>query len=301
MVTLLILALVFAGLALALAARAVVLPRLRAEESLGQIAAYGYRQSTAAEAEDEPVLPNLAGRLGALVGGRDAERREAETRKLLLASGAWGITPASFIGYRALAAIVLGLSVALLMAAAGTGALWVILAAGYATVAGWVLPLFILKSRARDRAERIEIELPELIDLLVVTLEAGLGFAAALQRSAERTRGPLVDEMKLTLHEHTLGLTIEQALRNFLDRVDAPAVRSFVRAIAQSETLGVSIADVMRELAGDMRIRRRQIIQEKAQKAPIKILFPLAFLIMPAMFIVVLFPGLYSILDTLGG
>ncbi len=140
-----------------------------------------------------------------------------------------------------------------------------------------------------------------MIDLLVVTLEAGLGFAAALQRSAERMRGPLAAEMRLVLHENSLGLTSEQALRNFLGRCDALAVRGFVRAVTQSETLGVSIAQVMRELAGDMRMRRRQIIEEKAQKAPIKILFPLAFLILPAIFVVVLFPGLYNIIETLGG
>ena len=118
---------------------------------------------------------------------------------------------------------------------------------------------------------------------------------------AERMEGPLADELRLTLREQNLGLSLDRALRNMLERCDAPAVRAFVRAVAQGEVLGISLGQIMRELAGDMRTRRRQIVQEKAHKAPIKILFPLLFLILPSIFVVVLFPGLYSIMQTLSG
>ena len=132
-----------------------------------------------------------------------------------------------------------------------------------------------------------------------MTLEAGVGFNAALQRSSERMTGPLGDEIRLTLREHHLGLGMDGALTNLLDRCDIPSIRAFVRSIIQSEALGVSIGQVMRELAGDMRKRRRQIIEEKAQKAPIKMLFPLAFMILPALLLIMLFPGLYSLVQTL--
>jgi len=295
----LIIAIVSVGLALALAARAAALPRMRAEESLGQIEAYGYRQPSAADAERTAVLPKLATRLGALLHGSAAEKREADAKKLLLSAGLWNITPASFVGYRVLASFGLAVFLAWLVANAGSSAGLLLFMAVYGGLTGWFAPIFILKSRARRRIERIEIELPELIDLLVVTLEAGLSFNQALMRSVERMRGPLGNEIRLALREHNLGLTMEQALKNMLERCDAPAVRAFVRAVNQSESLGVSIAQVMRDLAGDLRKRRRQIIEEKAQKAPLKMLFPLCFLILPTIFIVVLFPGLYSMFQTL--
>ena len=92
---------------------------------------------------------------------------------------------------------------------------------------------------------------------------------------------------------------MNQALTNLLERCDVPSIRAFVRSIIQSEALGVSIGQVMRDLAADMRMRRRQIIEEKAQKAPIKILFPLAFMILPSLLLILLFPGLYSLVQTL--
>ena len=188
-----------------------------------------------------------------------------------------------------------------LMASGGSSPVMVVGGGVYAGGIAWLIPGFLLKRRATARLERIELELAELIDLLVVTLEAGLGFTAALQRAGERMQGPLGDEIRLTLREHNLGLSLDQALKKMLDRCDAPATRAFVRAVTQGEALGISIGQVMRDLAGDLRDRRRQIVQEKAQKAPVKLLFPLAFLILPVIFVVVLFPGLYQIVQTLGG
>ena len=298
----LITAIVSVGLALALAARAVALPRMRAEESLGQIEGYGYRQAgDTDEGERTALLPKLAQRLGERMHGSAADKRAEEARKLLLSAGIYGVSPASFVGYRVLATVALAAFSAYVISSGNVSSGVAALVAVYAGVMGWFAPLSILKSRARRRLERIEIELPELIDLLVVTLEAGLSFNAALQRSVERMRGPLGDEIRLALREHNLGLETEQALQNMLERCDAPAVRAFVRAVSQGESLGISIAQVMRELAADLRTRRRQIIEEKAQKAPIKILFPLCFLILPSVFIVVLFPGMYNIVQTLGG
>ena len=302
MVSLLIIALLSAGMAVALVARGAILPRMRAEESLGQIEAYGYNQAAVEELEGrQAVLPDFAARLGELFRGEGAQKREAEAQRLLLSAGVWSVSPATFTGYRLLAAVATAFVCLWMVLQSGSSAGLAVAVGAYASVVGWISPVTYLKARARRRLERIEIELPELIDLLVVTLESGLAFAAALQRSTDRVRGPLGEEIRLALREQNLGLTTEHALQNMLARCDAPAVRAFVRAVNQGETLGISIGQVMRELAGDLRTRRRQIIEEKAHKAPIKMLFPLAFLILPAIFVVVLFPGMYEIIQTLDG
>ena len=302
MVLTLLIALGLAGVAMALLARAAALPRIRADENVGRIAAYGYQGAgTATAPERTPMFPQLAARVGTLLSRGAPAKHYEELRNTLLAAGAWRTTPATVQGYRAILAVGLGLLALWAAAKGGWSPLVAVVVVGYGFATGWVVPLFLLKSRARRRTERIEVELPELIDRLVVTLEAGIGFNAALQRSGERMSGPLGEELRLTLHEHELGLTMQAALANLLRRCDVPSIRAFVRAVTQSEQLGISIGHVMRELSSDIRKRRRQIIEERAQKAPIKILFPLAFLILPALLLVVLFPGIYNIVTTFGG
>jgi len=147
--------------------------------------------------------------------------------------------------------------------------------------------------------QQIDFELPELVDLLVVTVEAGLGFAGSLHVASERISGPLGQELRLTIQEQNMGLTLVEALENFLGRVNTPGVRMFARSIAQGETMGVSTGQIMRNLALEMRKRQRAYAEERAQKAPIKILFPILFLIMPSLFIVILLPVFIRIADAL--
>ena len=158
------------------------------------------------------------------------------------------------------------------------------------TMMGWYLPYVRVQRRARLRIEQIDREVPELVDLLVTTVEAGVGFAAGLQLASRSIEGPLGQELRLALREQSLGLTPEEALRNLSLRVDSPATRAFTQALVQGESLGVSIGTILRDLAYDMRKRRRQAAEERAQKTPTKILFPLIALILPAMFIVTLGP-----------
>ena len=167
--------------------------------------------------------------------------------------------------------------------------------------AGWFLPLQVVKDQAIRRLDEIDYQLPELIDLLVVTVEAGLGFVGSLQTAATRISGPLGEEIRLTLQEQSMGLSMQEALLSMLDRVDTASMRSFVRSVVQGETLGVSIGQIMRDLAGEMRRRRKASAEERAQKAPIKILFPLVFLIFPAMFVVLLGPALIQFLHAVSG
>jgi tight adherence protein C len=130
-------------------------------------------------------------------------------------------------------------------------------------------------------------------------VEAGIGFSGSLRIAGERIEGPLGEELRLALQEQAMGLTTNESLRNVLERVETPGMRSFVRSILQGETLGVSIGQILRNVANDMRKRRRALAEERAQKAPIKILFPLVFMIFPAIFVIILGPAIYSIMDTL--
>jgi tight adherence protein C len=299
MALLLIFGLLLAGTAVALVARAALLPRIRADKNIGRIATYGYAGDTTVEAPDrESWVARIAAAVGTVMERSASSERREEVRKLLLAAGSWETKPSTVLGYRALGTALLG-TLTLWSTSKSWSPVFVVVGTAYAAGLGWFGPMFVLRMRARRRTERIELELPELIDLLVVTLEAGVGFTAALTRATEQMKGPLGDEVRLTLREHNLGLAMDRALGNFLERCDVPAVRAFVRSVVQSEALGVSIGAVMRDLSKEMRARRRQIIEEKAMKAPVKILFPLAFLILPALLIIVLYPGLVNLLQTL--
>ena len=134
---------------------------------------------------------------------------------------------------------------------------------------------------------------------------AGLGLYtavnAAMQLASGRIRGPLGDELRLTLQEQRLGLSTGAALANLMGRCDTPSMRSFVRSVSQGEALGVSIGAILRNLALETRKRRRAHAEERAQKAPVKILFPLVFLIFPPIFIVVLFPAAHNFTSAFGG
>jgi tight adherence protein C len=218
-----------------------------------------------------------------------------------MAAGLYSMTPKRFIGYRALSAICVPVAGLWLVATLGLPLPIAVIAMVFAVFAGWSTPTVILHRRMESRFEAVEMELPELIDLLVVTVESGLGFNGALQVAATRVQGPLGDELRLALQEQTMGLSVEEALRNMLDRCETPSMRAFVRSVLQGETLGVSIGQILRGLADEMRKRRKANAEERAQRAPIKILFPLIFLIFPAMFIVLLGPAIFSMGDAFGG
>jgi tight adherence protein C len=297
----LVVGLLLVGVAVALALRAAAMPRIGADRRLGQIGAYGFGAADgegASGAEPAGGVRRVAERLG----GASAARfglDESGMRRDLMAAGMYSITPAEFIGYRLLGTGFLSLF--LLWWTSSHGPLTrVVLLTCIGVVAGWFGPAVYVKHKARLRFEEIERGLPELVDLLVVTVEAGLGLSSSMQLAATRISGPLGDELRLTLQEQRMGLSTTESLSNMLGRCETPSMRSFVRSILQGETLGVSIGNIMRNLAADMRIRRRQSAEQRAQKAPVKILFPLVFFIFPPMFIVLLFPAAYNFMETFG-
>ena len=298
MILLALLALALAGVAVVALIRLLTLSRTRIAAHLDDVDAYGYGAAAPALSPEEPVegrnpLAAIAGRLGNLVAGRIGAAREDELRKLLLAAGMYSASARTVLGYRVLAAAMLsGLGVLM-----GGNALLRVAMAGLFAACGWVLPVMFVRSRAKQRALEIDRETPNMIDQIVVTLEAGIGFSAALRTSANRLGGPLGEEMRLALQEQRMGAPLSESLQQLRERVESANLQSFVRAVVQGERLGVSIGQVMRDLAVDMRKRRRQMAEERAQKTPVKLLLPLVFLILPTIFIVVLVPPLLTMIN----
>ena len=303
MILILILGLLLVGGAVALILQGWRFSHARTAESIEQIGAYGFSAERHVEAPPDQrtgAVAKIADRVGSLAPSVAAGGQRA-IRKELIAAGLYDTSPRMIVWYRILLAGGLPLLWLWLAAVTGFPVAMVVIGVLFLAFTGWILPMLVLKRRARQRTEAIDYELPELIDLLVVTLEAGISFVASLQLAAERLAGPLGVELRITLQEQRMGLTTNEALKGMLDRADTPGMRTFVRSVVQGETLGTSTGQIMRNLAGEMRKRRRSLAEERAQKAPIKILFPLVFLIFPAMFIVLLGPVVYSFGKIFGG
>lgn len=293
-----LLALLLAGIAVAALLRLLTMSRARMVAHLDDVGAYGYAAAVPAlapqaPADDRSVLPSIGVRLGNLVAGRMGAAREDKLRKLLLAAGIYSASARTVLGYRVLVAVVLP-AVGVLI---GGNVVLRVAMAGVLAVVGWRLPILFLGRRAKQRALEIDRETPDLIDQIVVSLEAGIGFSAALRTAANRLGGPLGEEMRLALQEQRMGASLTESLQQLRERVASANLHSFVRAIVQGERLGVSIGQVMRDLAVDMRKRRRQMAEERAQKTPVKLLLPLVFLILPTIFIVVLVPPLITMMN----
>jgi tight adherence protein C len=243
---------------------------------------------------------SAAAGIGLILSERLNVINEERLRKNLIAAGMYQTTPRQIIGYSLLCALAFPALGVWMAVAAGSSATLAILAAIFLAIVGWVAPGFIVQQRAEGRLYRIDRAMPELIDLLVVTVEAGLSLSAALQLAGERMKGPLGDELRIVLQEQRMGLTPVQALENMVNRCPTPAVESFARAMMQGQALGVSVGQILRSLAIEMRKRRRAAAEQQAQKAPIKMLFPLVFMIFPALFVVILGPAVVSIFHAIG-
>lgn len=164
-------------------------------------------------------------------------------------------------------------------------------------VVGFFGPSLYLHQLGYDRAQRLQRELPDALDLMTISVESGLGFDAAVQQVAQNTDGPLAEEFARMLREMQLGLGRAEALRSLADRTNVDDLRSFVSAMVQADTFGVPVAQVLRVQTGEMRTKRRQRAEEKAQQVPVKITIPLIFCILPALFVAVMGPAVLNILD----
>lgn len=163
---------------------------------------------------------------------------------------------------------------------------------------GFRFPDIYLATLTRKRRMEIQLALPDMIDLITISVEAGLGLYAAIQRVSMRFDNPLAEEFLRSLQEVRLGRTSTEAMRDLMKRADVDDLTMFISSLIQAETLGVPIANVLRAQSDRLRDKRRQRAREQAQKAPLKMLFPLAIFIFPALFVVILGPAFLKILDS---
>ena len=303
MVILAILALFLIAVAVGCEVVVVIEPRVQRAEKLRLIDVYGYvgaKDSTLELTRGRQTLDLLAGAIGDFLASRLSSLREEEVQRRLIAAGFFKIGTRRFIGYRVLLTFVLPLLLIWLLVLSGMSGGVIFVFAVIGACVGWLGPGLLLSRRGRKRLEDIDYAMPELIDLLAVILEAGVAFTPAMRIAADRLSGPLGDELRLTIQEQSLGLSTLDSLENWMGRCEAPGVQTFVRAMVQGERLGVSVGQILRNLAIEMRKRRQQAAEERAHKAAIKILFPLVILIFPAMFVVILGPALFRIIDSFG-
>jgi tight adherence protein C len=169
------------------------------------------------------------------------------------------------------------------------------LAALFFALVGFMGPSMLLNSRVRKRQAAVAAELPDALDLLSVSVEAGLGFDGAVQKLTEHMQGPLIEEFDFALGEMRIGEGRQDALKKMAERSASPEMSSFVRSIVQADQLGISLGRILRVQAGDSRMKRQMLAEEKAMKAPIKMLFPTVIFIFPAMFLVVLGPAFLNL------
>jgi tight adherence protein C len=168
---------------------------------------------------------------------------------------------------------------------------WAVILAGILVLVAYLLPDALLGISGSQRQAEIQQRLPDTLDQITVCVEAGLGFEAAMARSARSGHGPIADELVRTLQEMQIGATRAQALRALAGRTAVPELRRFVFAMLQAESHGLPLADVLRIQAAELRLRRRQSAEERALKIPVKIIFPVALCMLPALLIIVMGPA----------
>ena len=260
-------------------------------------ARYGAVRVAAAREErlslHERVIVPMSGRLAGLVLRMNRRESLERVQLRLLAAGMSAVTPSSFLATKGFLAAAGGLFGLVIWVASGQ-TIGLVFFAGFAAI-GWFAPGFLVGSRARRRRDRVQAELPDALDLLAVSVEAGMGFDGAIAKLTEHMHGALIDEFNLALTEMRVGESRQDALKKLSSRVDSPELSAFVRAIIQADQLGISLGRILRVQAVDTRLKRQAAAEEKAMKAPIKMLFPTVIFIFPAMFIVVLGPALIGL------
>jgi tight adherence protein C len=219
-------------------------------------------------------------------------------RRLMSAGVGLKISPTAFLAIKGLFAL-LGFSLgAMIGSSKGLGG--ILMASLIAGAVGFFGPDYAITLKARSRKEKVKADLPDALDLLAVSVEAGLGFDASLAKLNEHMEGPLAQEFGLTLSEMRIGESRGEALKRLSERVDAPELSAFTRAIIQADQLGTSLGRILRVQAADARLRRQAAAEEKAMKAPIKMLFPTVLFIFPAMFLVILGPAILNVQKLFG-
>jgi tight adherence protein C len=293
---LLLLAAVCLGSALYLCSELVAAPARERRNLVTRAADYGrLRVSHGRELPQfrERVIAPFVRRASALMLRVNPRANLDSVAAKLMAAGMRKTSPAGFLATKA-ALTVGGLLFGLLLVSSHPSPGGLALLVGFGA-AGYILPGVLVSGRAARRVERVAADLPDALDLLAVSVEAGMGFDGAVSKLTEHMEGPLTDEFELALGEMRIGEGRSEALKKMAARVAAPEMAAFVRSIIQADQLGISLGRILRVQAADARLKRQAAAEERAMKAPIKMLFPLVLFIFPAMFIVILGPAFLNL------
>jgi len=245
------------------------------------------------------IVPTFR-RLGSLAGSlTPASTIENLRHQLAIAGNPFGLGPREFFGFRVLF-LLFGVLISFFLLRRGLDTLNIVAGLGVIVIT-YLLPVLWLKSRVNKRQDQIRKGLPDALDMLTVCASAGLGFDQSMQRVSEHWTTPIGLEFARVISEMEMGLSRRDALRNMADRLDVTELSSFVSFLLQSEQLGMSISDTLHAQADQMRIERRFRAQEQAQKIPTRMLFPMVFLIFPALLAIVLGPSLPRLFDIFSG
>jgi len=274
------------------------------EEMTDRLALYGRTQAAGGSRDDELAKPLAQRTVGPVVikisnflkRFTPVGYLEKVEQKLVFAGNPGNLDAPAFVVIKLLTTIG-GLLAAFFLVDYGSDTIQRIALFGLPIALGFFGPNAWLQRKIDDRRESMLRSLPDILDLLVISVEAGLGFDSALSRVVATVPGPLSEEFFRMLQETRVGVSRRDAMRHLMDRTDLDELRSFILAMIQAEAFGVTIARVLRVQADEMRVKRRQRAQEKAFAAPVKLVFPLVFCIFPALFIVLLGPAAIQIGD----
>jgi tight adherence protein C len=289
-----------AAICLSLAALAVgnlaTMPARARRSRIRAAATYGHVKVTQGPERvrfSERVLTPLVGSLARAMLRLNPKQDLDSLSKLLMSAGLRDVSPQTFLAIKA-AAGGMGLVIGFAVGASASPTKALVLAVMLGAIA-YIAPAAVVSERARRRQAVLASELPDALDLLAVSVEAGLGFDGAVSKLTQYMDGPLTQEFELVLGGMRIGESRADALKKLADRAGAPEVVAFVRAIVQADQLGTSLGRILRVQATDARLKRQAQAEERAMKAPVKMLFPTVAFIFPAMFIVVLGPAVLSL------
>jgi tight adherence protein C len=218
-------------------------------------------------------------------------------KKLDYAGRPFGWNANDYVSVQYAATFGLGILVFIISSLYGASSSNRIMASLTGLIVGYLLVELMLKNKIKKRQNQIEKELPDVLDLLTISIEAGLGFDAAMQRVVQKSKGPISEEFNQTLQEMRIGKTRKESFRDMSLRVEVGDLCKLVDAIVQADQLGVSLGNVLRNQSDQTRLNRRQRVEEKAMKAPVKMLIPMVIFIFPTIFIVILAPAILNMVN----
>ncbi len=278
------------------------------EEMTDKLALYGQNQAIQDAREEELAKPLAQRTVGPIVIGLSSFMRrftpvgylEKIQHNLVLAGNPTNLDAPAFVVIKLLTTTA-GLIAGFFLVDFGDDGLQRTVLFVMPIALGFFGPTAWLRRKIDDRSKTMLRALPDILDLLVISVEAGLGFDSALTRVVATVPGPLSEEFFRMLQETRVGVSRRDAMRALMERTELDELRSFILAMIQAEAFGVTIARVLRVQADEMRVKRRQRAQEKAFAAPVKLVFPLVFCIFPSLFIVLLGPAAIQISEAFGG